>query len=120
MPYDCLYSVQKTNIYTRQGGSRESGTLGGTLPGEMICFLTPRRILGGEVTCCLDYDEFISEYKDVSLVVPFVVQNFCGRHILLKRNGLNADWKTHHLNSRQLTKNAKTFRAYISTQTHFG
>jgi len=73
----------KLMVYTWQSGSRESGTLGGTLPGKMICFLTPRCKLEEEVTYCLDYDEFISEYKGVSLVVHFAVQDFYGRRILL-------------------------------------
>ena len=73
----------KLIVYARRSGSRESGTLGGTLPGKMICFLTSRCIIGEEVTCCLDYDEFTSEYKDISLVVHFAIQNFYERRILL-------------------------------------
>ena len=71
----------KLMVFVWQSGAREGGTLGGTLPRKMICFLTPRCELEEGVTYCLDYDEFTSEYKDVSLVVHYAVQDFCGRRI---------------------------------------
>ena len=67
---------EKQMVYTRQSGSSESGTLGGTLLGEMICFFTTECRLEEEAAYCLDYDEFISEYKGVSLVVHFAAQDF--------------------------------------------
>ena len=48
----------------------------GLLLGEMICFLTTQCRLEEEVAYFLDYDESISEYKGVSLVVHFAVQDF--------------------------------------------
>ena len=72
---------RKLIVYTRQSGSRESGTLGGTLPRKMICFLTSRCILEEEVTYCMGYDEFTNDYKAVSLEVHLDVQDFCGRRI---------------------------------------